>query len=377
MNYLDSRDYPEMLFLSETWLSEEETNFYRIPGYQGIFSCRNSHGGGSAIYIKDHIEFTPIPTATIEHCNITGIYMKDLNYNFYSIYRAPKNKIDTFLPHINTILEKKPNSVIIGDFNLNLLKKDKSYKKYSDTLFQNYFEIKNKGATRVCEGKGTVIDHIIAPKNLKSKINYFDVAVSDHKMIYAKFIFKNKIKDIKIVKYKTSTDYKKFNTLLLQRFQTGSIKGMDELIKYVQEAKIASTNKKKISIKSNKHWFNHSIKQLIKKRDKMYKKMKKFPNNENCSKFKKLKNKVTLVIQKTKKHYISNRFRNAQNNPKKTWNIINSLVSYKTNKTTKLSKIIINEKQYTLKKTIADKMNKFFVNIARTLQKTNIKKKNR
>ena len=58
-----------------------------------------------------------------EDCNIVSIHLLKHNTTIFAVYRPPQNKCNLFLPELDKPLENQKDScIIIGDFNLDLLK---------------------------------------------------------------------------------------------------------------------------------------------------------------------------------------------------------------------------------------------------------------
>ena len=54
--YVTQYNEPELIFITETWLYEDEINYYNIEQYKPYFNCREKRGGGSALYVRNDIE---------------------------------------------------------------------------------------------------------------------------------------------------------------------------------------------------------------------------------------------------------------------------------------------------------------------------------
>lgn len=62
---------------------------------------------------------------------------------------------------------------------------NRNTKLYKDILNLNSYEIKNEKITRIKkDGTGTLIDHVITPTNINSKVKTKSSAISDHKSLY-------------------------------------------------------------------------------------------------------------------------------------------------------------------------------------------------
>lgn len=81
---------PDLLFLSETWLSENETKFYSLQNYEAYHNCRQTRGGGVSLYVRRDLKREEIILSVPDKLNAVGINLKGTNCSIYGIYRAPK-----------------------------------------------------------------------------------------------------------------------------------------------------------------------------------------------------------------------------------------------------------------------------------------------
>ena len=93
--------------------------------------------------------------------------------------------------------------------------------------------------------------------------------------------------------------------------------------------------------------------------------MKEFPYVlEYKENFRILKNKVNLLIKKSKKLYTSKQFQAAGNNSKKTWKVINILNTLKTETTDIPTELHYNGKKISKSTDLANTFNEFYTNMA-------------
>ncbi len=129
-NGLDSH-LPELLhYLSnETktpdFICIQETKIYveilpKIPGFDSIHKFRaHKNGGGSAIYIKNNIDFLSIDDIIFNDIDleVSGVTFRKNNtenISILSVYIAPGQKLS--LIHLNKLIINK-NIILLGDFN--------------------------------------------------------------------------------------------------------------------------------------------------------------------------------------------------------------------------------------------------------------------
>ena len=86
----------------------------------------------------------------------------------------------------------------------------------------------------------------------------------------------------------------------------------------------------------------------------------------NRIKYTKYRNTLKNAIRQAEKNHYQQEFRQRIGDPRKTWQLINSLIS-KSKKDTSPTSLLINSEMTSDKKTIADAYNKFFVEMGPTL----------
>ena len=131
-----------------------------------------THAGGVGFYIKNNLGYihgsdlsaqvqNDYESLWIEIQNDTG------HKTIYGVlYRHPHGNLDNFLNHLNMIVEKihreKIYCVLLGDFNLDLLKFEShpSIENFLNTLGLSYFQPQILQPTRITDHLATLIDNI-------------------------------------------------------------------------------------------------------------------------------------------------------------------------------------------------------------------------
>lgn len=79
------------------------------------------------------------------NCQQTVIHLQHFNIYLGAVYRAPESSTELFLEFLSNQLERFPNSVWIGDLNINLLAKhdldNERIHKYKTMLASNSFKV--------------------------------------------------------------------------------------------------------------------------------------------------------------------------------------------------------------------------------------------
>ena len=132
---------PDIITIIETFLNEEEVNLFKIKNFTQFNYCRPAHstGGGIIIYIRDDFNSVEKPiecaTESMEIVNLE-IDTTQFKFNLLACYRLHKS-IKTFFEQFTNIIENKIKNnkiIIIGDMNINLLKKTRFTNEYLDIL---------------------------------------------------------------------------------------------------------------------------------------------------------------------------------------------------------------------------------------------------
>lgn len=201
-----------VIVISETWLHDNETQFYNIQQYEAFHNTRPTTAGGVSIFIHNSLKGNIIYNDTTDYNNILGIEIKYTNQkmHIFGIYKQPQSNTIHFLTHLEATLNTFKNSIYIGDFNINILKNNNEVRQYMETVVSNGHIILNKidqiHATRLNKTDGgTIIDHVITD-NIKStySLSLYDTPITDHRYMHIT-INKYKHQQIKINETKTIT----------------------------------------------------------------------------------------------------------------------------------------------------------------------------
>ncbi|KAG5868807.1 hypothetical protein JTB14_026125 [Gonioctena quinquepunctata] len=110
---------------------------------------------------------------------------------------------------------------------------------------------------------------------------------------------------------------------------------------------------------------------MIKERDKMRQNLHENPNNERHKELYRLtRNRITALIKRTKTTFFRNKIKQAHNNPKKLWQVIDELNLRKKHTGNRLDKIIANGNILEDSQGIANAMNSHYVSVVTETVKT-------
>lgn len=128
------------LALSETWTKKAHESFLSIEGFNAEFYHRNDAYGGVALYVKSDVSYSVRRDLCIKAPMVESLFVETATcptalccYSrrpliFGVVYRSPSSDFNLFLSAFEDLLHmlsfSKYNCIIVGDFNVDLLKKD-------------------------------------------------------------------------------------------------------------------------------------------------------------------------------------------------------------------------------------------------------------
>ena len=138
----------EIIFISETWLEDEDPDLI-LPGYYVCFNC-GGRGGGTAVYFKGNYL---VDNLNLPRVNATLLSSSTLDV--FGIYRSNDGDLEVLLQYLTPKIRKDKNIVIGGDFNID-------YHKDKENIFSRYLlSIGFKQVvTKATHIQGGIIDHV-------------------------------------------------------------------------------------------------------------------------------------------------------------------------------------------------------------------------
>ena len=311
------------------------------------------------------------------------------------IYRHPvydKDSIEKFIESIENvhrkIISQKPYFFVMGDINIYLLKieKNKNSRNYANSLISSSCKCLISIPTRVNINSATLLDHAYTSllKNiLLSGVLVTDI--SDHYPIFS--LISNAGKNYKTEKHITIRDFTAFskdesNKTLQEALNKNVVSTMfiNEQTKIFLNTFSNTVDKlapfRKMTQKEKrlkrKPWSMREILKLIKIKNKMFKNLHSHilinnPNdlvNDVNQRYKTYRNALNRLISNAKRYYYNKILIENRSNPKKIWQTINILHnSQKLKNQVEITKLQTLYGTVTSPITIAETLNKFFVNI--------------
>ena len=391
-NMLSELSYPFALIgLSEVKLKVDQPAISNtdIPGYKFIAQPSLSNAGGVAFYVADSVDYLVHYEMSITTDNFEALWIEVLNKNYSNIlcgviYRHPTGNPENFNRYLNDILEKisqmKKTCIILGDFNLDLLKFEthQNTDEFLNSLGSNFFQPLILQPTRVTDHSATLIDNIF--------FNSLEYSVISGNIVYdltdhlPNFLIINKYEPLSANISKTIRDFSKLNKPDLMN-ELNSINWPDvfatdldpslvfkifyditsQIIdRHIPERSMTRKEKKFES----KPWITHGLKVSIQLKNKLYRKWIKTKSTYYHAKFKLYRNKINHLLKISKKKYYNEYFIKNSKDSKKVWKGIKEIVKSKPQQF-KCTKIMNGNQEISDPKLIANIFNNYFSNVGK------------
>ena len=386
----------DILVFTETWLTPDKESQCCFKGFRPIHKMRpvneefKLRGGGISIFIKNNLQFTrrtDLDTMLpyIE-CLFIEIIHNNQKYIIGGIYRDPNTNGNLFIEKLNSIIEPLKSShkiILLGDYNIDLHKNDNLKKKIEICLQSNYLIPTILNATRVASKitnnqeviTKTLIDNIMINYNMKYQSGIIETSITDHYSIYLIVPeFKKTINEPNTFQYRLNNYncQRKFN-FYLKHFGINDVlnnqiaeSAFEQFYKIFQDSydKSFPIKTKTITIKNiQKPWVTETLISKIKRRDNL----NKLANKKKIVRtvYTEFRNNLTTELRQAKTNYYENQFEMNENNTKKTWEVINSVI--KSKKEYPKVKLTDEEDNYIVETEIPNKFINYFTNIASKL----------
>jgi hypothetical protein len=374
--------------ISETHLKDKPNDYLNLPGYTLEYTNRiGQEKGGVCMYVSDKLNYKLrkdlcIANTNYESCFIEIEMGKQKNVIIGTIYRA-HTSIENFITDIDSILKilhsENKDTYLMGDFNIDLLKVDthRPTHDYLELIYSYSFMPTIYKPTRITETTATIIDNILTNNLNVIKSSIIVTDLSDHlptilstdvnvtnKVDTNKATYKRNHNSHNIALFKKKLAGVDWNEVLndnnanddYNAFITKFEKLYDECI----PIKKCNRHKKK---DPKLPWITKGLLKSINIKNKLYKHYIKSPTNNNLQKFKTYKNKLQMLIRKSKRKYYFAKFDAAKSNMKQTWKAINNVLGRGKQQITQskfkddLGNVLTDSTE------IANKFNDFFVDI--------------
>jgi exonuclease III len=377
--------------ISESWLKDTQDPLVQMHNFSMEGFCRqNKRGGGVALYIRDDIVYKTrndisVNNSDIESCFIELVNNHNSNVVIGVVYKSPSAPLNNFIELINDILacvnNENKKCYIMGDFNIDLLQYDthNGVRNFMDTLqSQSFYSTINK-PTRITADTATVIDNILTNDFNNHHAGVLVTDISDHLPVF--LVTDNLRENPQNERRNSKRDFSSnhihnFVDELNQidwSFIT-SLNNLHEIYGNFQEHVVKLYDKhfplqevKRRYDSCKSPWLSDGVYNSIRRKNHLYKKFLRNPNNQNKSIYTLYKNKLNALIKISKKNYLNKKFEQENGNIKGTWKLINSLLN--KGKPNSNPSYVVKEDCVKLEdnKEIADAFNEYFVSVGAKL----------
>lgn len=376
-----------ILCCTESWLdSSVNDSQIEIENYIVIRNDRDRNGGGVCIYVRADIGFNR--RTDLDHDKIEAVFVdillpKSKPVIVGACYRPPnQNNFYEILEEMCSNCSDLINSevIITGDFNSDILKKDSQNFKALDNFCRAFdFVQLIKEPTRVCETSETVIDLMLVSDQMRiSKSGVVNYQVSDHCLIFCTrkisrnvFNCHNSIKIRPLKRYSKEIFIDNLSeadwATVLQCAEVDKAWGLFKTMFLESVNKLAP--EKMVRIKQRTEpWINDDILNSIKERNASFRNFRKTKEEQHWIEFKKLRNKVSKLIDDAKKTFFNDKLMENKNNLSKMWKTL-KLLGYSNRLNTKTSNISLKTdgKITSEKIEVANSLNDYFSTVAKNL----------
>lgn len=379
-------ELPSIIMLSETWLTPITKSLYQINGFKSIQETRlNKSGGGLICYYRDNLNVTILPNTT--QCNRSieslgvKLLLKEKSYNIVSIYRPPEANHDEFFTNIDHILNNigcNNNNIILGDFNLCLLRASNhnASSRLLNTMVSSGYSLCVNRPTRLNTQNilnSSLIDHIWANFNISNCKSCIikDIDISDHfpllfsiptninKKHTKENITFRQFYEENISNLREDLKNVAWDELFLDKSIEDCLTVFYNVFYDIYNKRIPLKNKTIIKRENCAPWVNDVVRKESRKKRLLFSLSR---NGAISNKFYKDNCKpIQRTIQKEKNNYYLNRINDK--NSKSKWSCINKLTNRNPVSHDTINELKINGETVIEPQKIADELNKHFSTI--------------
>ncbi|XP_072046946.1 uncharacterized protein [Amphiura filiformis] len=379
---------PDILGLNETKLNDYiSDNELQISGYDLIRNDRNRNGGGVAAYIRSSLQYSIIDV----NVPIEGMWFK-VTLPFTRpimvgiVYRPPD--CDQFFELLDSAFQEIHSSnnrnnhaelICLGDFNCNSHAKTSAEKskwsRLQNTMSNHNMNLITKDPTRITNHSQTYIDHIWTSRpEMYHQNGVIPCFLSDHSIIYAARKAGRVKRDARYIEARSFRRFDEtefLNDLIDVPWQAVSCAScpdlaLDIFLGLLRPVCETHAPIKRIKINQNQpNWITNEYLEFRRKCLSARTKAEKSKHPDDWKQARFLRNKLNNMADILKRNYFCNTISSNQNNPRKLWKTIKTLLPGNTEST--ISSMLDGDNTVSDKMEIASVMNKFFSTIGQKL----------
>ncbi|CAH2217101.1 jg3101, partial [Pararge aegeria aegeria] len=359
----------DVLVLTECWLSKSPL-LPSLPGFVTYKTSFKNQNDGVVVYVRDGLDITvEEPLFSDANCLVLK-YRNELV--IIAIYRSPSYKnIFNFLSSLDNVLtnlKRFSTIALVGDLNINISSNSK------DPNSDVYLNVTASHAMLPAYDYPTrdmsCLDHVILKTNKKTVTLVLDSLITDHSPVILccdlDISITNGISSVKrfdmeaVVTTLEKTDFSMLLNIEEPEEHAQTLVNMLTTIVASHSRTVIIPKKKQIL----KPWITQGLLRCMRHRDKLFRKTKKYPNDETEKNiYIRYRNFCNNLIKKVKREYDRNEFTRNKSKPKATWNLIKRVANLDLTKTSHTELLGISSDDNTAVNTV----NKFFASIGESL----------
>ena len=386
---------PDILAVTETWLTNINKQLHQLPGYHSYHLVRTNRAhGGVTIYISNKLQSQQIPDLTLINddieINTVEITSETLSFILCAIYR-PHSKhelVEEFTNTLSALLRRDAATnkklILIGDLNINLLEHTthtptNNFLATLQTL--NFFPHISR-PTRFPDtynlGEPSLLDHIYTNffHNFSSGIIHYQI--SDHLPIFLNITVPSRSNNLHKLEFRifNQTNKQEFtqkirminwNAILSEHDVNDNCKIFLDNVNKTFENCFPIKSKRITEKRLNNPWITQAVINSIRTKNYLYKDYKIGAVTE--AQYKQYRNVLNTTIRQAKKSYYMSIFTNFKSDTRKIWRTIHQL-THNNQKKSASNHIICNDKKLSEPSKIAQAFNEFYTNVAPKLDRS-------
>ena len=382
----------DVICITESWLTSGKIGLVDIPNYNALHTIRpdDARGGGVTIYCHKRFNVKHLIEASVSRPNIETLFVTiTLNRRTVilgCVYKPPRASyfgfIEEFSTLYNSIMVRGCDSVVCGDWNIDLFSPSESGP-FLDAMHSfNLIPVISKPTRLGNNGSFTLIDNIFITIPNYDLSGILTCDYSDHLPIFVlcRNVFRHigTEQNVREIKYRNLNESNLLR--LCEKINSCNFDHLDELpeetdlFDYFYSTIYNTYNEtcpvvtKIVSYKRDKKpWITSIILSDMRKRQAYYSLFKqgKIPSRTYTV----FRNRVTNTIRLSKSNYYENIFSSFSQNPKKGWDELNKILGRSKNKTSNF-KLQINGQEVSDDECLAHEFNDFFTNVGRNIDQS-------
>lgn len=391
--FLHLNAYPEIVCITETWLSDDETTCFKLNHYEiASYFCRDSCGGGVAIFVRSGfstckcIENKDFSLSNDFECAAALLQaVNNVKILVCCIYRPPSSPFKTFSEYFEKLLKLlcKPNILMCfcGDFNYNFISRCREAVHIVDAFSSYGLKQVFVEPSRTQGSSCTLIDNAFTNAALFSAETH-DLTFSDHCAQILTVEMGNSVSP-DLSKFSISSrifsneNIHFFNNLLSREHWPSVLETLDFESKFsyffdtfssLFNMSFPYVTKRKPYNKKSNQWITPLIINEGKQLRLLHTQLKSIHNQELISSYKHRLKVHKENITNAKKAYNSTKLLTSNNITRASWEIINSTTNFSSRKTKCIPNLVTdNGEMVTGSLNIANTFNSFFIESVRNI----------